>query len=181
MDRVRSISGRVGVAASSEQPVDWESAYRDLLPKVFRFFAYRIGDAQIAEDLASSTFERAWKVRRRYKSDLGAFEAWVFGIARNVAADHFRRLRPSRRLDQAIEDAADDPVEETVERKGDFERLSNLLAQLPPRERELVSLKYGGRLTNRAIARVTGLSESNVGTILYRVVSRLRDRWEGNP
>jgi len=74
--------------------------------------------------------------------------------------------------------AADGPLEDLVERNSDFERLSRLLEGLSPRERELVSLKYGGRLTNRAIARVIGLSESNVGTILHRVVSRLRDQWE---
>ena len=38
-----------------------------------------------------------------------------------------------------------------------------------------------GGLTNRAIAQLTGLSESNVGTILYRVVQKLRQKWEGEP
>jgi hypothetical protein len=32
-------------------------------------------------------------------------------------------------------------------------------------------------MTNRAIARATGLSESNVGTILHRTVESLRARW----
>ena len=56
----------------------------------------------------------------------------------------------------------------------DFARLSALLTHLEARERELVALKYGAGLTNRAIAELTGLSESNVGTILHRVVTRLR-------
>jgi len=53
-----------------------------------------------------------------------------------------------------------------------------MLTQLPVRERELIALKYGGGLTNRVIAKTTGLSESNVGTILHRVVGRLRLQWE---
>jgi RNA polymerase sigma-70 factor (ECF subfamily) len=48
---------------------------------------------------------------------------------------------------------------------------------LPPRQRELIALKYGADMTNRAIARATGLSESNVGTILHRAVEALRVRW----
>lgn len=32
-------------------------------------------------------------------------------------------------------------------------------------------------MTNRAIARATGLTESNVGTILHRAVDTLRSRW----
>jgi len=38
-------------------------------------------------------------------------------------------------------------------------------------------LKYGAEATNRAIAALTGLSESNVGTILHRVVADLRSAW----
>ncbi len=45
------------------------------------------------------------------------------------------------------------------------------------RERELLAFKYGAELTNREIARVTKLSESNVGTILHRAVATLRSRW----
>jgi RNA polymerase sigma-70 factor, ECF subfamily len=38
-------------------------------------------------------------------------------------------------------------------------------------------LKYGAGATNRAISEVTGLSESNVGTILHRAVQTLREKW----
>jgi len=69
-------------------------------------------------------------------------------------------------------------VEEIVEQQHELTTLSQLLATLPDRERELIALKYGSDLTNRAIAKITGLSESNVGTILHRVVGRLREKWE---
>ncbi|MBK8027516.1 MAG: sigma-70 family RNA polymerase sigma factor [Chloroflexi bacterium] len=46
------------------------------------------------------------------------------------------------------------------------------------RERELIALKYGAELTNRAIAEVTGLSESNVGTTLHRIIQKLRQQWD---
>jgi RNA polymerase sigma-70 factor (ECF subfamily) len=59
----------------------------------------------------------------------------------------------------------------------DARRLASLLLDLPERDRELLALKYGAGLTNRAIARATGLSESNVGTILHRAVQALRSRW----
>ncbi len=71
-----------------------------------------------------------------------------------------------------------DPVEEVVAEREDRARLAVLLARLPDRERELVALKYGAGLTNREIARLSGLSETNVGTILHRTVQRLREEWE---
>ena len=172
-----------GQAGRVEEAVDWAAVYREQLPRVYNFFRYRLGDDQAAEDLTATTFEKAWRGRARYRRDLGAFEAWLFGIARRVAADHLRRRRHAVSLDD-MPDAADSdpadphPLAEMVQRQADLARLGVLLAQLPPRERELIALKYGGEMTNRAIAAVTGLSESNVGTILHRTVGKLRAAWE---
>jgi RNA polymerase sigma-70 factor (ECF subfamily) len=64
-----------------------------------------------------------------------------------------------------------------VAKDSDLARLGALLKQLPQREQEIVALKYGAEATNRAIAELTGLSESNVGTILHRLVQTLRRDW----
>lgn len=179
MDRVETTSRKGIAVASAEHAVDWEQVYRDLLPKVFRFFCYRVGDQLTAEDLTATTFERAWSNRKRYRKDLGAFSGWVFGIARRVAADYYRSYLAPAPLDEAASDPVEGLVEETIQRNSDFERLAALLTDLSPREREIISLKYGGGMTNRQISHLIGLSETNVGTILYRGVSRLRDQWEG--
>jgi RNA polymerase sigma-70 factor, ECF subfamily len=161
------------------QQADWEAVYRSLLPRIYNFFRYRLGDNVLAEDLTAATFTKAWRARQQYSHDLGAFSTWIFAIARNVAADYFRQQHPEVSLDEAHHLADDEhPLEETVQRRSDFARLSTLLNRLTPRERELVALKYGAEMTNRAIAELTGLSESNVGTILHRVVRKLRDDWE---
>jgi len=159
--------------------VDWEAIYAEQLPRVYNFFRYRVGDGPLAEDLTATTFERAWSARERYRSDLGAFSTWLFTIAQRVAADYFRHRRDHASLDELRCYAGADSLDETVQRRSDFARLSGLLAALPARERDLVALKYGAGLTNREIAGLTGLSESNVGTILHRVTRRLRDAWEG--
>jgi len=67
--------------------------------------------------------------------------------------------------------------EEAAIHNSEADRLASLLATLPDRERELIALKYGAGLTNRAIARATGLTESNIGTILHRAVTALRGHW----
>ncbi|MFQ6101807.1 MAG: RNA polymerase sigma factor [Anaerolineae bacterium] len=48
------------------------------------------------------------------------------------------------------------------------------MARLSDRERDLIGLKFAAGLPNRRIAELTGLSENNVGVILYRAVRRLR-------
>ncbi len=65
-----------------------------------------------------------------------------------------------------------------MEQEETIGQLARLLCELPTREAELIALKYGAGLTNRAIAQLTGLSESNVGTILHRTVQQLKQMWE---
>jgi RNA polymerase sigma-70 factor, ECF subfamily len=157
--------------------VDWEALYAEHLPRVYNFFRYRLADDALAEDLTQQTFEKAWRARHSYRKNLAAFSTWIYQIARNTAADHYRRHRPEAPIDERWADPGE-TLEESIQRQGEVHRLTRLLAKLPERERELVALKYGAGLTNRAIAEQTGLSESNVGTILNRVVRRLREEWE---
>jgi RNA polymerase sigma-70 factor (ECF subfamily) len=157
---------------------DWERVYADELPRVFNFFRYRLGNTADAEDLTARTFEKAWQSRHRYRQDIAGFTTWLLTIARNVAIDHVRARRPLMPLEAAaaVPSATRTPEEQALQ-QSDADRLDRLLKRLSPRERELIAFKYGAEMTNRAIARATGLSESNVGTILHRAVETLRAQW----
>jgi RNA polymerase sigma-70 factor (ECF subfamily) len=165
--------------------MDWEGVYRQEYPRIYNFFRFRAGDDTQAEDLTAEVFERAWRGRHRYSNNLGAFEAWLFGIARKVAASHFRELHkvPLESDIYGHEDTLltpeDQLVEVKIQHQQDIEQLSTRLACLSDRERELIAFKYGAGLNNREIADLTSLSESNVGTILHRTVQKLRRDWEG--
>lgn len=156
---------------------DWDALYAEQLPRIYNFFRYRVGHGPVAEDLTSLTFEKAWTARQRYRRDLARFSTWLLAIARNVAVDHWRKHRDHAPLEAAAHVDAGERPDERAERRSDEERLHTLLTTLPDRERELIALKYGAELTHRAIARQTGLGESNVGTILHRTVQDLRARW----
>ncbi|HEU5309948.1 MAG TPA: sigma-70 family RNA polymerase sigma factor [Candidatus Eisenbacteria bacterium] len=169
---------RLWLWARKARATNWEARFAEELPRVYNFFRYRVGPGPVAEDLTSITFEKAWKARDRYREDRAGFETWLFAVARNVAIDHFR----STRVSVPIEDVSDLPggptPEEIAERRSNEDRLGALLLRRTERERELLALKYGAEFTNREIARLTGLSESNVGTILHRAVEALRAEWE---
>ena len=171
-------AGAADAAAADE--MDFEALYRAELPRIYNFFRYRLGDDQLAEDLTSATFEKAWRNRRRYRRDLAAFSTWLFTIARRVAVDHYRRRRADEPLDALARLPQTDSTEDAAQAQADLDRLRALLARLADRERELVALKYGAGLTNRAIAGLTGLTESNVGVILHRALQSVRAEWE-NP
>lgn len=157
---------------------DFAALYHQELPRIYNYFRYRVGDGPLAEDLTSETFEKAWRHRDRYRHDLASFSTWLFRIARNVAIDYYRRPRREVSLDHALDKTAGDSAEVQVTRQEQFQRLAELLAQCSVREREMVALKYGAGLTNRQIAPLMDLSESNVAVILHRTVRKLREAWE---
>ena len=159
------------------ESINWKEIYDHLLPRVYHFFFYKVGDRFLAEELTAVTFEKAWIKRETYRQEVAAFRFWLFGIAQKVAADHFRRNKSEVPLD-SIRIPSNQNVEKEIEMQVDYERLASILTVLSERERLLISLKYGAELNNREIAHQTGISESNVGTILFRAVAKLRQEWE---
>jgi RNA polymerase sigma-70 factor, ECF subfamily len=160
--------------------VAWDALYADLAPRVYNYFRYRLGGDADVEDLTSRTFENAWRSRAHYRRDIAGFSTWLFKIAQNVGVDYRAARRSYLPLDAALDVAVDGTPERHAELRSDLARLAVLTANLPSRERELIALKYGASLNNRLIAELTGLSESNVGTILHRLVKTLRTQWYGD-
>lgn len=158
--------------------VDWDAAYKDQLPRVYNYLRFRIGNESDAEELTSRTFEKAWRSRKLYQRDLAGFSTWLFTIAQNVAIDHLRTRRPHLPLESAMDVVTLETPHDDAERDSNLARLAAVMQLLSQRDQEVVALKYGADLTNREIARLTDLSESNVGTLLHRAVRELRSGWE---
>lgn len=162
---------------SAASTADFEALYREQMPRIYNFFRYRLGDEALAEDLTASTFEKAWQKRGLYRHDLAAFTTWLFTIARHTAIDYYRQKKSEVALDEIEHFHASENLDERIQKEADLATLQFLLAQLSDRDRELVALKYGAGLTNRMIAQLSGLSETNVAVILHRIILKLRQDW----
>ncbi|HOU00750.1 MAG TPA: RNA polymerase sigma factor [Anaerolineaceae bacterium] len=161
-----------------QKNLDWDEIYQSTLPDLFNYFLYRTRDEKIAQDLSSITLERAWSNKLRYRSDLASVQSWIFGIARNVFKEYLRehRRNASKLVPLEPEDSQTDLFD-----RNKFDTkilLKRLIAMLPEKEQELIALKYGAGLNNREIAKLLHLSESNVGTRLFRIVESLRKKME---
>jgi RNA polymerase sigma-70 factor, ECF subfamily len=134
-----------------------------------------LGERAAAEDVTALAFERLFRLRGRLDPRRGTARAWLFTIARNAALDELRRRsRDARILPETapvVQPGADDDLE-LVERRA---TVRAALARVGGREREIVLLKFHGQLSNGELARVLGISESNVGTRLHRALTALRE------
>jgi len=167
-----------GTMTTSIDDINWDSVVSNELPRLYNYFRYRLGDESVAEDLTSVVLEKAWTKRHRYRKDRAAFSTWLFAIAQNEVISYLRKRRITLPISMA-EEVTSENAEDMAEQAQDFGQLSSLLANLPERERELVSLKFGADLNNREISVITSLSESNVGTLLNRILQKLREQMEG--
>jgi len=152
----------------------FEDLYRNTFPRVYAYVASLLRDRSAAEDVTALAFERAYRKRGRFSTRRGSPEAWVFGIARNAALDELRKLKRRARLESEPVDVWAPGPDEEAERAFGREEVRAALASLDPRDRDLVALKFAGSLSNGEIARVLGISETNVGSRLYRAVEKLR-------
>ena len=153
--------------------------YEEFLPKVFRYIRYRVNSEQVTEDLTSVVFEKALTNFEKYSREKASFSTWIFSIARNVVIDHYRTQarHPALSLEKAeIDVSSNEPLPgDTLEKMEEREKLRACVSRLQAEEQEIIALKFGSDMNNRQIARTMGLSESNVGTKLYRAVRKLRD------
>ncbi|MBN1855777.1 MAG: RNA polymerase sigma factor [Dehalococcoidia bacterium] len=155
--------------------------YDTHMPGIYRYICYRVGNASLAEDLTADVFEKALKHIESYRREKAAPSTWLTTIARNTVTDYFRKSSRIQvvREDDAPEIPQEGPgIDEQMARIEEAKQLRRGLSLLPQLDQDIISLKFGTGLNNREIARTLKVSESNVGTRLYRAVKRLRDSFE---
>jgi RNA polymerase sigma-70 factor (ECF subfamily) len=157
-------------------PTSLERAFDTYYPAIFRYFRYRGADPDTANDLAAAAFERALNHLHQFDPRKAQMQTWLFTIAHNLAINHwkFEAAHINEVLDGDMPVPDDLLPEETLVLTQEKGQVLLAVQSLDGRARQILALKFGGALTNRQIAGITGLTESNVGVILYRSLTKLR-------
>jgi len=147
--------------------------YNDYADDIFRFVYVHVHDVALAEDLTADTFAKAWEHLEKF--DFRHPRGWLYTIARNRMADHWR-VRQTLPLDEEIEivDEAD-PVEVKLDRKFAKEELMDAMSKLPEEMRSVVGLRFIQRNSARDTGIALGLSETNVRVIQHRALKKLKE------
>jgi len=167
------------VQAARKDKSKFGPLYQHYNPYVQEFFKYRVSDPVMADELTSVVFEKALNGLDNFQWQGIPFSAWLFRIARNTLIDHYRRSNRNKSFSslEYLQDlpSADKEPSEQVESMFAEELLYRVLQELPAREKEIIMLKFFDGYTNRVIAQITSLSETNIGTIIFRTIRKLRD------
>ena len=142
---------------------------------LFGYFYKTTRNKSLSEDLVQNVFLRILKYRTKF-TGYGKFAAWMFKIAHNVYADHYRK----EHFHQAIDDTAEKDleelalIEENTIKNEELSQLNKAICLLDQEQREILFLsKYEG-LKYKDIGQILGCSESAVKVRIFRAVSKLK-------
>jgi RNA polymerase sigma-70 factor (ECF subfamily) len=150
---------------------------------LLRFLARRVDPAE-AEDLLGEVFRIAFERRSSFERDRDSARPWLYGIAANLVAKHYRsearRLRAMARASALRASAArlldDDPAERAVasaDAGALWPRVVDAIGALPEAERQVLLLFAWEELSYEEIAQALGVPAGTVRSRLSRGRARL--------
>jgi RNA polymerase sigma-70 factor (ECF subfamily) len=145
-----------------------EKVYREFSPDLLAFFRRRHGSPEAAEDLLQETFAAVMKnPGRLLQAD--SPRAYLFGVARNLSAELYRRSRPTDEL------PSEAPAEETEGPDPRIEAMREGIMQLNAASRQVLELRLQRELSYEEIAAALGLPVGTVRSRLHHAVRQLRE------
>jgi RNA polymerase sigma-70 factor (ECF subfamily) len=150
--------------------------YTRYLDRIFRYLRLRMGNDRDAEDLTETVFVRAFEAVDRYEDRGWPFSAYLYQIARNVLADHYRTLKHTSPLDtmEPIESTGL-PVDELVAHRERLDLVKQALQTLPEDYQEVIRLRVILKMPTESAAQWLNRSQGAVRVLLYRALRRLRE------
>jgi RNA polymerase sigma-70 factor (ECF subfamily) len=148
---------------------------------VYRTARAVLGRHEDADEASQLTFVRAWRALDGFRGD-AALRTWLVRIAINVSRSLHAAASAGRRDEGREPHELPEPAEDPDARLGRLElgrQVREAVAGLPPRQREVVSLKIWSEMTYREVAGAMGLSEGAVKAHLHQAVANLRRRMAG--
>ena len=141
-------------------------------------YAQRItGCRERARDVVQDTFLRLGKLPPGALGDEPA--KWLFTVCRHRALDVCRKEHRMTYLDPEAAEAEpsiDPSPADALARKEAAGFLLRILEKLPPRQQEVIQLKFQNGLSYQEIAEVTQLSVSHVGVLIHKGIKALREQ-----
>ena len=132
------------------------------------------GNEQEARDALQETLLRLVRYARKFETE-DAFWSWLKVVARSAARDAGRKQHRYFNLLEkfALHSATQFPHTTDHHSLGDL--LEESLAELSPRDRDLIKAKYLDGSSVRELASNSGLTEKAVESLLLRVRQRIRE------
>jgi RNA polymerase sigma-70 factor (ECF subfamily) len=153
----------------------WDVLYRASYPRLLAYARRRVGHDS-ARDIVAETMARAVETIDRYDPDRGRFEAWLFGICRNLV---LQAARTAGRVERApFADGAGGAVDERLDADEEATTMRVAYSRLSDDEREVLDLRVIGALSAEEVGVILNRRPGAVRMAQSRALDRLRIFYE---
>lgn len=169
------VPGSLIARARRGSPEATSALYKRYYQCIYRYFYYRTGDSQTAEDLTADVFLRMVEAIPNYRIEATPFQAWLFQIARNLAIDHFRRnsAHPVTAIHENMDDDTPD-VESTLDFHLTSRGLAEAFAKIDDGQRDVLLMRFIEEMPIAEAARVLHKTEDAIKALQRRGLNALR-------
>jgi RNA polymerase sigma-70 factor (ECF subfamily) len=178
MEETQELEGLIAAAREGDREA-FDELVRRTYVDTYTLAVRLTANEEDAADVVQEAYLRAWKGIHRFRGD-ARFSTWLYRITANVAYTLVQKRRrhraePLDTVDEPVEWAAEFQPEPAAESAALFARLSDAVAELPPKLRSVVVLKDVYGLPHEEIAEELGISIAAAKVRLHRARKKLRD------
>lgn len=131
-----------------------------------------------ADDAVQETLTHLWHKRVRL-SLIKDKRGYCLSALRNECISMLRRQRPTVDINTLSDTLPEEPPQAALDAEQRYCQLDQAINQLPPLQQQLIRLKYVEQRSTKEIAQITGLTPSNIDTIMSRTYALLRKKMPG--
>jgi RNA polymerase sigma-70 factor (ECF subfamily) len=180
-ERVEADVRELVMRARTREPEAWEQLYRRSYSRLFAYARRRVSSDGTADDVVSETMLRALHRIDTFTWRGAGFDAWLFGILRNVVREshrHRARLVSVAEPPETAEPGSCDALGAIIEATN-RSLMRDAFARLTPEDQELLELRVVAGLTAEGAGEILGRRPGAVRMAQSRALGRLRVLYEG--
>jgi len=159
-------------AAKSGDAHAFGKLYDAYIKKIYDFIYYKTLNKEVAEDITSTVFMKAWKNIKQFSS--GSFSAWLYAIARNATSDYYRSLQNNLDIDDCWDLADKTNFLEKIDVDLKIDNIKEAMQSLKSLDREIIIMRFWLGLSFKEIAEQLGRQEGAIKMSLSRALNNLR-------
>jgi RNA polymerase sigma-70 factor (ECF subfamily) len=167
-----------------QDPEVFIELYDQYYLEILNFMYYRISHRQVAEDLTSDVFHKAFKSVFKMRKLKHSFSAWLYTIARNTLYSYFRKKKVGILNDDIeLSDNHQTVHQDLIDREKDddsrqvMQDMHKAISELPEKYHEVLTLFYYEQYSINKIATHLHISPGAVKTRLSRGREKLRKNY----
>lgn len=162
---------------------NFSKIYDQHISRIYRFVYLRVSSKDIAQDITSETFTRAWNKFRADNPEpkVKNWTGFLYQIARNLITDFYRERARVQIISASYASVLTDSsmgLEEKAFLSSEVEQIRSVLVQLGQEQQEVVIWRYIDGLSIREIASILDKPEGTVRVIIHRALKEVRKNLE---